>query len=178
VIATLSQECDVAGKELIIDFSEYDLDHVIADAEEVRRYNPQRFEMEQLTAVVYEDAVKMRCVGYKDVTEREFWVRGHMPQFALMPGVIICEAAAQLMSYFVLKYDLVGAKMLGFGGLTDVQFRGMVRPGDRLVIAAALTKVRRGAMIVSEFQAFVRQTLVCNGTIKGVPLPVEAFTGA
>lgn len=168
----------MARKDLIIEFSEYDLDHVIADMEELRRYNPQRFEMEQLTAVVLEDLENKRCVGYKDVTDREFWVRGHMPQFPLMPGVIVCEAAAQLMSYFVIKHDLLGTKLLGFGGLTDVQFRGMVRPGDRLVIAAVLTKLRRGAMIVSEFQAFVRQNLVCNGTIKGIPLPVDALAMA
>ncbi len=45
----------MAAKELILDFSNYDLDHVVADAEEIRRYNLQRFEMEQLSAVVYAD---------------------------------------------------------------------------------------------------------------------------
>ena len=49
------RERPVPSKDLILDFSEYDLDHVVADIEEIRRYNPQRFEMEQLTAIVYDD---------------------------------------------------------------------------------------------------------------------------
>ena len=54
-------------KPLILDFSEYDLNHVVADIEEIRRYNPQRFEMEQLTAICYEDPARNICVGYKDL---------------------------------------------------------------------------------------------------------------
>ena len=45
----------MAGKDLLIDPSLLDFDNVIADIEEIRRYNPQRFEMEQLSAVIYED---------------------------------------------------------------------------------------------------------------------------
>jgi hypothetical protein len=40
----------------------------LADIEEIRRYYPQRFEMEQLTAIVYENLQDKLCVGYKDVT--------------------------------------------------------------------------------------------------------------
>ena len=43
----------MAAKDLILDFSEFDLDHVVADLAEIRRHNPQRHEMEQLTAIVY-----------------------------------------------------------------------------------------------------------------------------
>jgi 3-hydroxyacyl-[acyl-carrier-protein] dehydratase len=168
----------VSGKHLLVDPAALDLTRVIADLEEIRRYNPQRFEMEQLTAIVLEDPQQQLCVGYKDVTPDEFWVRGHMPGKPLMPGVIICEAAAQLSSYFVQKYDLMGCDMIGFGGLEEVRFRGMVRPGDRLIIAAKLLKVRRGAMIVCTFQAYVGENLVCEGKIKGIPLPAEQIVPA
>ncbi|MGH7193364.1 MAG: 3-hydroxyacyl-ACP dehydratase FabZ family protein, partial [Candidatus Saccharimonadales bacterium] len=83
----------------------------------------------------------------------------------------MCECAAQLCSYMSQKYDLLGAKVLGFGGMDEVRFRDPVRPGDRLVMAAQLIKVRRGAIVVSRFQGFVRESLVCEGQIKGVPLP-------
>jgi len=165
----------VAGKDLILDFSEYDLDHVIADADEIRRYNPQRFEMEQLTAVVYEDAENIIAVGYNDLADDAFWVRGHMPGMPLMPGVMICESAAQLSSYLVVKLDLLGSRLIGFGGLSEVRFRGIVRPGDRLVIVTQMTKIRRGAIIVSKFQTFVEQNLVCEGIVKGIPLPEDAL---
>jgi 3-hydroxyacyl-[acyl-carrier-protein] dehydratase len=164
------------AKDLILDFSEYDLNHVIGDIEEIRRWNAQRFEMEQLTAIVFEDPVRKICVGYRDYGADEFWVRGHMPGKPVLPGVLMCEAAAQLCSYFSQKYDLLGAAVLGFGGMEAVRFRDVVRPGDRLVLVSTLVKVRRGAMIVSRFQGFVRQSLVCEGEIRGVPLPVDRLS--
>jgi 3-hydroxyacyl-[acyl-carrier-protein] dehydratase len=166
----------VAGKNLILDFSAYDLNHVVADVEAIHKYNPQRFEMEQLTAIVYDDCERGIVVGYKDVSPDEFWVRGHMPGMPLMPGVIMCEAAAQLCSYHVQRHDLMGAAMIGFGGLDEVRFRGTVVPGDRLVIAAEKLQLRPGAMIRCRFQCFVREQLVCEGQIRGIPIPVEALT--
>jgi 3-hydroxyacyl-[acyl-carrier-protein] dehydratase len=163
----------VAGKDLILDFSEYDPDHVIADQEEIRRYNLQRFEMEQLTAVVYADTKRVICAGYKDVTHDEFWVRGHMPIVPIMPGVVMCEAAAQLSSYFAQKYNLLGCNVVGLGGLEEVRFRDTVVPGDRLVVVVQSLKVRRNAMILCRFQGFVRQSMVVEGKIMGICLPID-----
>lgn len=160
-------------KDLILDFSAYDLNHCVADLEEIRRWNPQRFEIEQLTAIVHEDVEKKVCVGYKDYGPNEFWVRGHLPGQPVLPGVLMCEAAAQLCSYFAHKHKLMGNNTLGFGGMDGVRFRGMVLPGDRLVIVCSLVRVRPGAMIVSQFQGFVRQSMVCEGEIRGIPLPTE-----
>jgi 3-hydroxyacyl-[acyl-carrier-protein] dehydratase len=163
----------VAGKDLILDFSEYDVNHVIADQDEIRRYNLQRFEMEQLTAVVFADVDRGICAGYKDITSGEFWVRGHMPSVPIMPGVMMCETAAQLSSYFAQKYDLLGCNVVGFGGLEEVRFRGTVVPGDRLVVVVERLKVRRNAMILCRFQGFVRETLIVEGKLMGICLPIE-----
>ena len=46
-------------------------------------------------------------------------------------------------------------------------------PGDRLVIAVERVRVRPKAMIVCRFQGIVRDSIVVDGTIKGVPLPVD-----
>jgi 3-hydroxyacyl-[acyl-carrier-protein] dehydratase len=145
----------VSAKELIIDPATIDFSRVIADIDEIRRYNLQRFEMEQLTAIVYEDPERSICVGYKDTSPNDFWVRGHMPGMPLMPGVIMLEAAAQLCSYYAQRLDLLGTRMIGFGGLEDVRFRDTVRPGDRLVLFCQLVKARRGKMLVSRFQGAV-----------------------
>ena len=163
----------MVAKDLILDFSEYDPDHVIADADEIRRYNLQRFEMEQLSAVVFADPERAICAGYKDVTNDDFWVRGHMPGIPLMPGVVMCEAAAQLSSYFAQKYNLLGCPVVGLGGLEEVRFRGAVVPGDRLVVVVQRLKARRGAMILCHFQGFVRQAMVVEGKIMGVCLPLD-----
>lgn len=163
----------MAGKDLIIDLSTIDFNNVLADVHEIRRRNPQRFEMEQLTAVVYEDVARHICVGYKDVTQDEFWVRGHMPNAPLMPGVIMLEAAAQMCSYYVQRHDLLSAPMVGFGGLEDVRFRDPVIPGSRLVLLSQLIKARRGRMLVSRFQGVVGDSIVVEGILKGVPIPVD-----
>jgi len=167
----------VAKSGLIIDVSQLDYNRVIADIDAIRRYNPQRYEMEQLTAIVYEDVAGKLGVGYKDVRADEFWARGHMPGMPIMPGVMLCECAAQLCSYLSQKYDLLGADVLGFGGMDEVRFRDPVYPGDRLVMVAQLVKVRRGALVISQFQGFVRNSMVCEGQIKGVPLPMQKPTG-
>ncbi|MCC7474790.1 MAG: beta-hydroxyacyl-ACP dehydratase [Pirellulales bacterium] len=164
-------------KDLILESSDYDLDHIVADIEEIRRIIPQRFEMEQLTAIVYDDPVKGICAGYKDLTEKEFWVRGHMPGMPLMPGVLMCEAAAQMCSYHSQLHNLLGCEVVGFGGMDNVRFRGTVVPGDRLVILAQRLQLRVGAMIRCRFQCLVREQLVCEGQLSGIPIPVEALGG-
>ena len=157
-------------KELLVDPSCYDLDHPIAWIDEIRKYNQQRFEMEQLSAIVYENYEEVACVGYKDITDKEFWVSGHMPGFALMPGVMMCEVAAQLASYFSTKQRIMAeSTTMGFAGLDQVRFRGMVRPGDRLVMQAKLVTVRK-ILITAKFVGLVNNDLVCEGIIKGVPL--------
>lgn len=163
----------MAPRELIIDPASLDFNNVIADVVEIRRYNPQRFEMEQLTAIILEDLQRHVCVGYKDITFDEFWVRGHMPKMPLMPGVMMLEAAAQMCSYFSQKYDLLGAAMVGFGGLEDVRFREPVIPGDRLVLACEMTKLRRGQIVITKFQGFVRNAIAVEGILKGIPIPVD-----
>ena len=168
----------MAAKELFIDFDAIDLDNVVADTDEINRYNPQRHEMQQLTAIVYDDPEGGICVGYKDVTDDEFWIRGHMPGMPLMPGVVICEAAAQLCSYHVQRHNLLGAEMVGFGGMDDVRFRDPVLPGQRLVLVCNLMKLRKGVLVKSRFQGFVDRNLVVEGGITGVALPVDALRNA
>ena len=145
--------------EFIIDPSLLDLDNPIADIEAIRKFNPQRHEMEQLTAILYEDPERKACAALKEITDKEFWVRGHMPGMPLMPGVMMLEAVAQLSSYHTQKNDLLGAAMVGFGGVDEVRFRGVVTPGDRLVLMVVLQKARRGRMIVASFQGSASQTI-------------------
>lgn len=174
-IETQLEGSALAAKDLIIDPSTIDFGRVVADIEEIRRYNLQRFEMEQLTAIVLEDSERTICVGYKDTSTSDFWVRGHMPGLPLMPGVVMLEAAAQLCSYYAQKLDLLGTRMIGFGGLEDVRFRDPVFPGDRLILICQLVKARRGRMLVSRFQGAVGDNLVVEGVLKGVPIPLDAL---
>src|SRR6266478_8936600 len=155
--------------ELHFDPARLDLNHVLADQEAIRKVNPQRFEMEQLTAIVYLDVVNHLIAGYKDVRADEFWVRGHLPNYPLLPGALMCEAAAQLCSYYIATLGHTRGDFIGFGGLEKVRFRGQVRPGDRLLLIGKVTKLHRRQTIFN-VQGFVGSKLVFNGDVIGVPL--------
>ena len=165
----------MAVQDFIINPADIDFDDVVADIDVIRRWLPQRGVMEQLTAIVVDDVERNICVGYRDLTEDEFWVSGHMPGMPLMPGVVMCEAAAQVLTFHIQRNNLSGVNVVGFGGLDGVRFRGVVRPSDRLVIAVQVMKHRRGRLVVCRFQGFVDGSLVCEGEITGVALPIDAL---
>ncbi len=147
-----------------------DFDNPEFDLDEVRKVNPQRHEMEQLTAVLQVDQEVPGLVGYKDIGDDEFWITGHMPGFPLMPGVVMCECAAQLAGFFARKYNVLGGDYVGFGGMNDVKFRFPVFPGDRLVLMAMVTKVRPHRRAEFDFQGFVGDRMVFCGSMFGVPI--------
>ncbi|MBX7167638.1 MAG: beta-hydroxyacyl-ACP dehydratase [Pirellulales bacterium] len=163
----------MTARDLLLDRSAYDLSRVVAGIDEIRRYIPQRDMMEQLTAIVHIDEERKLIVGYKDVGHDEFWVAGHFPGAAVMPGVVMCEAAAQLASYFCSRFKLMGGKILGLAGLDEVRIRGPVQPGDRMVIVAAAERIRPNVLLVCRFQCFVDEQLVAEGVIRGAALPDE-----
>lgn len=155
--------------ELHFDVSRIDLGHVVVDKEGIRQILPQRFEMEQLDAIVHVDVPSRIIVGYKDVRPDEFWTRGHMPNYPLFPGVLMCEAAAQLSSFFVVANKLSAGDFVGFAGLENVRFRGTVHPGDRLVLVAKGIRLNPRQMLFN-VQAFVGSTMVFHGDVIGVPM--------
>jgi 3-hydroxyacyl-[acyl-carrier-protein] dehydratase len=155
--------------QLIIDPEKLDFTHPLADIEAIRKVLPQRYEMEQLTAILFVNPVEKVIVAYKDVRPDEFWVRGHMPDFPLLPGVLMCEAAAQLCSYYINTQGLSSGDFVAFGGLEKVKFRGAVRPGDRFIVAAQLLEFRAGRRARFSVQGVVGSTLVFHGEVTGVP---------
>ncbi|MEI7687074.1 MAG: 3-hydroxyacyl-ACP dehydratase FabZ family protein [Planctomycetota bacterium] len=155
--------------ELHFDLAKIDLTNIVVDKEGIHKVLPQRFEMEQLDAIVHLDLKGELIVGYKDVRHDEFWVRGHMPGYPLMPGVMLCEAAAQLSSFFVVANKLAGGDFIGFAGLENVRFRGTVHPGDRLILVGKAVKLHRRQTIFN-VQGFVKEAMVFHGDVIGVPM--------
>ena len=152
----------------LVDLSSIDLSKVVAGPDVIRQYNAHRFEMEHLNGIIYQDLDEGIVIGFKDVRPDEFWVRGHIPGRPLLPGVVMCEAAAQLCSYY---YKLaIGLKQfLGFGGMQDVKFRRQVVPGERLILVARNTELRpRRATF--DCQGFVDGQMAFEATIIGLPM--------
>ncbi len=149
---------------------------VVVDLDGIRRVNPQRYEMEQLSAIIQIDLENKLVIGYKDVTAGEFWVRGHMPDYPLFPGVLMCEAAAQLASYLTMRLGIFETgSFIGYGGIEDVRFRGQVKAGDRLILVAKGVRLHRRQTIF-ESQGFVAGNMVFHGKIIGVPLVARGPT--
>jgi 3-hydroxyacyl-[acyl-carrier-protein] dehydratase len=159
----------VMPPEPLMDLAQVDLERVIADRDAIRQVNKQRYEMEQLDAIVHIDTNNHLVVGYKDVKSDEFWVRGHMPDYPLLPGVLMCEAAAQLCSYYTGRHVQIAGEFMGFGGMEEVRFRAPVRPGDRLVLIARGERVKP-RQTKFRVQGFVRQAPVFDAVIIGVAL--------
>jgi 3-hydroxyacyl-[acyl-carrier-protein] dehydratase len=155
--------------EAHLDPTRIDFGTVVADLDRIRAVNPQRFEMEQLTAIVHLDTEQHLVIGYKDVRADEFWTRGHMPGYPLLPGVLMCEAAAQLLAYYVTTAGLMHGDFLGFGGMDNVRFRGPVRPGDRLVLVGKGVHIGRRTSTFN-VQGFVGPSMVFHADVIGVPM--------
>lgn len=154
--------------ELHFQLEDIDFSRIVVDKEGIRKILPQRFEMEQLDAIVHIDLQSQIIIGYKDITGDEFWVRGHMPGHPLFPGVLMCEAAAQISSYYVAS-NIPSGDFIGFAGMENVRFRGTVHLGDRLVLVGKGLKIHRRQTIFN-VQGFVKQTMVFHGDFLGVPM--------
>jgi len=152
----------------LVDLNALDLSRVVVGPDEIRRVNPQRYEMEHLDGILHLDLENGLAVGFKDVREGEFWVRGHIPGRPLLPGVLMCEAAAQLCSFFYKKVIAMD-RFLGFGGMEEVKFRGAVVPSNRLILVAKSVDLRPRRAVFA-CQGFVNGAMVYEGTIIGMPM--------
>jgi len=162
-----------------IDLAALDFAHPLAGIDAIRAANPHRFEFELLTGIVHVDPANRLIVGFKDVTAGEFWTRGHMPGYPLMPGVLMCEAAAQLCGYYYVTQKIGEAGVLmGLAEIDDARFTRTVRPGDRLGLVGQGLKVHRRLM---RFHAigYVGTEKAFEATVTGVPMgKLKELSGA
>ena len=83
-----------------------------------------------------------RAVGVKAVTYNEPYFAGHFPQEPVMPGVLICEALAQVGAVALLSQEQYKGKLVFFGGINKALFRQKVVPGDVLCLETELVKIK------------------------------------
>jgi 3-hydroxyacyl-[acyl-carrier-protein] dehydratase len=138
----------------------------------IRNLIRQRFEMEQLTAITGLNVEERWITGYKDVGDDEFWVRGHIPGVPMLPGVLMCEASAQLASVYSYKAGVATPEeFIAFAGMDEVRFRGIVRPGQRLWLIGSTEKNLRRRMNFL-VQGIVDEQVVFEARILGLTMAV------
>ena len=153
-----------------VDLSSLDFSKPLAGIDEIRQVNPHRFEFEMLSGIVLLDTSRKLIVGYKDMAPDAFWVRGHMPGTPLFPGVLMCEAAAQLCCYYTVTQKVCDPNaLMGLGGIEEARFHRPVKPGERLVIVGVGERLHRR---LTKFRAtgYVGTEKAFEALIVGVPI--------
>lgn len=106
----------------------------------------------------------------------EYFYRGHFQDRPITPGVILIEAMAQsgvvaLGIYQLLRQGLEADQLCKitplFAFVDQVEFAGMVMPGDRIVVTGEKIYFRRG--IIKSQVRIEKETgrLICQGLLTG-----------
>ncbi len=134
------------------------------DIQHVQRTLPHRYPMLLVDRVIEIEGDR-RAVGVKNVTINEPFFQGHYPRQAIMPGVLIIEAMAQLGGILLSRKLEHTGKVAVLLSLDRVKFRRPVTPGDQIVMEALAKRVksRTGEVFC---QARVQGELVAEAEIR------------
>jgi UDP-3-O-[3-hydroxymyristoyl] N-acetylglucosamine deacetylase / 3-hydroxyacyl-[acyl-carrier-protein] dehydratase len=109
--------------------------------DEIMRTLPHRYPFLLVDRILeYEEG--KRVVGLKNVTINEPFFQGHFPGHAIMPGVLIIEAMAQVGGMLLMATSHQGDKVVYFTSLDNVKWRKPVRPGDQLIFELDVVQIR------------------------------------
>ncbi|MGK0553575.1 3-hydroxyacyl-ACP dehydratase FabZ [Macrococcus capreoli] len=109
--------------------------------DEIKKIIPHRYPFLLIDRIVeLEDGKK--CTGLKQVSGNEPFFQGHFPEYAVMPGVLIVEALAQVGAVAMLKLEENQGKLAMFTGIDKCRFKKQVTPGDTLLLEVEMTRVK------------------------------------
>jgi len=136
----------------------------ILTVEEIQKLLPHRYPFLLVDRIV-EYVAGERAVGIKNVTFNEPQFQGHFPGRAIMPGVLIVEAMAQVGGVVLMQRPEVQGKLSLFAGMDKVRFRRPVVPGDQLVMTVELLCVKQRRFGKMQARAEVNGQLASEGEL-------------
>ena len=143
------------------------------DIKEIFKRIPHRYPFLLVDRIV-EIEEDQRIVGIKNVTVNESFFQGHFPHRPVMPGVLICEAMAQVGAIFAYSVGggLDNGKVFMLTGLDRVKFKQPVEPGDQLRLELTSLR-RRGSFWKMWGVATVDGKIVAQAEISAMEVPIE-----
>ena len=134
------------------------------DCDVIRAILPHRYPMLLVDKVV-ELEPGIRAVGIKNVTMNEPFFQGHFPGMAVMPGVLVIEAMAQVAGIMMLTCDQYRGMIPFIASIDGMRYYQPVVPGDSLIIEATTVWVRSHVGKVG-FLSRVGAKVVAKGEMK------------
>ena len=131
--------------------------------EEIKKIIPQR-EPFLMIDEVEEYIPGESAVAYKNVSEDEYYFKGHFPGNPIMPGVLIVESLAQTGAVAILSTEENKGKNALFGGIDKLRFKKQVVPGDRLKLEVKIIK-KKGPIGIGEAIATVDGKVAAKGEL-------------
>lgn len=128
--------------------------------DEIKKIIPHRYPFLLIDRIIeLEDGKK--CTGIKQVSGNEPFFQGHFPEYAVMPGVLIVEALAQVGAVAMLKLEENQGKLAMFTGIDKCRFKKQVTPGDTLQLEVEMTRVK-GPLGKGIAKATVNGEIACS----------------
>jgi len=108
------------------------------------------------------EASNEKIVAKRTFTDKDFFFKGHFPEYPVVPGVILIETMAQSGGAGLRKLGVLGDSALFFLATVDkVKFRRQVRPGDE--VCSEIVNLRVSPkMIKQSGKAFVGDELAAE----------------
>jgi len=138
------------------------------DVKEIFKSVPHRYPFLLVDRIIEIHGTE-RVIGIKNVSINEHFFQGHFPDKPVMPGVLICEAMAQVGAIFAhnARGGVADNKVFVLTGLDNVKFKRPVEPGDQLRMELTCLK-RRGSFWKMQGIATVDGKVVAQAEISAM----------